>query len=216
MVETIVRLVRHGEVENPAKVLYGRLPDFHLSELGQEMALRVADHLAGLPVTHLRSSPLERARETMAPIAARFPHLEVTPDVRVVEAANVFEGHVFGPRNAVLYKPTSWWHLRNPLRPSWGEPYRHIVRRMEAAVADAAAAAGDGGQAVIVSHQLPIWMLRSHAEGRSLVHDPRRRQCRLASVTSFTLVDGRLARVDYAEPAGDLLPPKKRTFAPGA
>ena len=103
MVETIVRLVRHGEVENPAKVLYGRLPDFHLSELGQEMARRVADHLAGLPVTHLRSSPLERARETMAPIAARFPHLEVTPDVRVVEAANVFEGHVFGPRNAVLY-----------------------------------------------------------------------------------------------------------------
>ena len=69
---------------------------------------------------------------------------------------------------------------------------------------------------MIVSHQLPIWMLRSHAEGRSLVHDPRRRQCRLASVTSFTLVDGRLARVDYAEPAGDLLPPKKRTFAPGA
>ncbi len=216
MAETIVHLVRHGEVDNPTKVLYGRLPGYHLSERGAAMARRVAEHLADVPVTHLRCSPLERAQETMAPIAERFAHLDVTTDVRVIEAANVFEGEVFGPRNAILFKPSSWWHLRNPLRPSWGEPYHHIVRRMAAAVADAAASAGDGGQAVVVSHQLPIWMLRCHAEGRRLVHDPRRRQCTLASITSVTVVDGHLVRVDYAEPARDLLPAKKRSFSPGA
>lgn len=219
MTETIVHVVRHGEVENPTKVLYGRLPDFHLSALGREMAQRVADQLSGLPVTHLRTSPLERARETMAPIQAAYPGLKPTVDVRVVEAANVFEGKVFVSRGTLL-RPASWWHLRNPMRPTWGEPYRHIIARMLPAVLDAAVAAGDGNQAVVVSHQLPIWMLRCHAEGRRLVHDPRRRECTLASVTSFTVVDNHLARVDYAEPARDLLPARsaKRTvgFSPGA
>jgi broad specificity phosphatase PhoE len=214
--ESVVHVVRHGEVENPSKVLYGRLPDFHLSERGRAMADLVAAHLSGLPVAHLRCSPLERARETMAPIAAAYPHLDVEIDVRVVEAANVFEGKVFDSRNTVLLKPSSWWHLRNPLQPSWGEPYTRIVTRMKAAILDAAASAGDGHQAIVVAHQLPIWMLRSHAEGRRLVHDPRRRECTLASVTSFTVVDGRLSRVDYAEPARDLLPVKKRKFSPGA
>ncbi|HQE32571.1 MAG TPA: histidine phosphatase family protein [Propionibacteriaceae bacterium] len=219
MAESIVHVVRHGEVENPDKVLYGRLPDFHLSALGRQMAERVAEHLSGLPVTHLRVSPLERARETMEPINAVYPEHEPTVDVRIVEAANVFEGKIFGPRNAVLFKPSSLWHLRNPLRPSWGEPYRHIVRRMQAAVIDSAAAAGDGNRAIVVSHQLPIWMLRSQAEGRRLVHDPRRRRCTLASVTSFTVVDGRISRVNYAEPATDLLPVKagkSGRFRPGA
>ena len=47
--------------------------------------------------------------------------------------------------------------------------------------------AAAGHEAVIVSHQLPIWMARCDAEGRRLFHDPRRGECRLASVTSLTL-----------------------------
>lgn len=219
MTETVVHVVRHGEVDNPTKVLYGRLPDFHLSSRGRAMAERVAEHLTGLPVTHLRTSPLERARETMAPVEAVYPELKPTVDVRLIEAANAFEGTVFASRGTLM-KPSSWWHLRNPLRPSWGEPYRNIIRRMQAAVLDAAAAAGDGNQAIVVSHQLPIWMLRSYAEGRRLVHDPRRRECTLASVTSFTVVDGHLSRVDYAEPAAGLQAVKDearpRRFTPGA
>ena len=69
---TIVHLVRHGEVDNPAGLLYGRLPDYHLSELGKEMAERVAEHLRERDVVHLRSSPLERAQETAAPLAEAF------------------------------------------------------------------------------------------------------------------------------------------------
>lgn len=216
MEQSVVHVVRHGQVHNPTGVLYGRLEGFGLSELGQAMAERLGEHFAAADVRLLVSSPLQRARETMAPIAAGHPHLDIAIDERVVEAANVFEGKVFGANNEILFAPSSWWALRNPLRPSWGEPYTSIVARMKVAIGDAAARAV-GGEAVIVSHELPIWMARSSAEGRSLVHDPRRREARLASVTSFTYLGGRLARVDYAEPCADLVPPKKsRKFRPGA
>ncbi|MDR1386889.1 MAG: histidine phosphatase family protein [Propionibacteriaceae bacterium] len=201
---TVVHLLRHGQVYNPDHILYGRLPGFGLSGLGQRMAQRVADHLSRTELTHLRCSPLLRAQETMAPIAASRPQLEVVTDQRVVEAANHFEGQVFGPKLAALRNPSAWPHLVNPLKPSWGEPYVEIAARMRAALREAAQAAGPGGQALIVSHELPIWMARRSVTGRSLVHDPRRRQCRLASLTSFSLVDGVVVAVDYFEPAGDL------------
>lgn len=214
--ETLVHLVRHGQVENPDGVLYGRLPGFGLSALGRRMAIRLAEHFADAPLTHLRSSPLQRARETIAPLAGMRPHLEVVDDERVIEAANKFEGMRFGADNGALRRPDMFWQMRNPFRPSWGEPYVEIVARMKDAIADAAHDAGEGGQALILSHQLPIWMARSHYEGRRLFHDPRRRECSLASVTTLTLRKGRVVRVDYAEPAADLLPPKNgRKFKVG-
>jgi broad specificity phosphatase PhoE len=203
---TTVHLVRHGQVENPQHVLYGRLPNWHLSELGRAMAARVGEYFDGAPLTHLRCSPLERAQETMAPIAERHSELPITFDDRVIEAGNIFEGQVFGPSNDALRHPSAWRHLLNPFRPSWGEPYREIADRMRAAVHDAAEAAGEGGQAVIVSHQLPIWIARLDAEGRPFFHDPRARQCSLASVTSLTVAEGTVIRVAYTEPAADLLP----------
>ncbi|HOC12566.1 MAG TPA: histidine phosphatase family protein [Propionicimonas sp.] len=212
---SVVHLVRHGKVENPEGVLYGRQPGFGLSELGQRMAERLGEYFADANLVHLVSSPLQRALETMAPIAAKHPELEVHLDERVIEAANVFEGKSFGKRNEILFRPSSWWAMRNPLRPSWGEAYVSIVARMQAALADAAANSV-GGEAVVVAHELPIWMARSWAEGRRLVHDPRRRQTSLASVTSFTYHDGHLVRVDYAEPCADLVPPKAKKFRPGA
>jgi broad specificity phosphatase PhoE len=213
---SIVHLVRHGQVHNPDAVLYGRQPGFGLSELGQQMALRLGDYFADVPLDYLVSSPLQRAQETIAPIAAAHPDLAVNLDERVIEAANVFEGKSFGRYNELLLKPSSWWALRNPLRPSWGEPYTSIVDRMRAALADAAAQV-PGGQALILSHELPIWMARSDAEGRRLVHDPRKREARLASVTTFTFDDsGVLVNVQYSEPAADLVPVKKKRFRPGA
>lgn len=216
MQQSVVHVVRHGQVHNPNGVLYGRLPGYGLSELGQRMAERLGEHFAEREIVHLVSSPLQRAQETMAPIAAGHSHLEVTIDERVIEAANFFEGKSFGANNEILFQPSSWWAMRNPLRPSWGEPYTSIVERMKAAIGEAAARSV-GGEAVIVSHELPIWMARSSASGRSLVHDPRRREARLASVTTFTYVEGRLARVDYTEPCADLVPVKtSKKFRPGA
>ena len=215
MVASVVHVVRHGQVHNPDAILYGRLPGYGLSDLGHRMAERVGEYFADANLVWLVSSPLQRAQETMAPIAARHPHLEVHLDDRVIEAANHFEGSSFS-REKVFLKPDAWWALRNPLRPSWGEPYRSIARRMQAAISDAAGHA-PGAEAVIVAHELPIWMARLSAENRILVHDPRRRQARLASVTSFTFSDGELAGVEYHEPAADLIPVRtSRKYRPGA
>ncbi|MGI8946660.1 MAG: histidine phosphatase family protein [Ornithinimicrobium sp.] len=199
---TIVHVVRHGEVHNPSRVLYGRLPDFHLSQLGVEMAERSADYLAGRDVVHVVSSPLERAQETAAPIAARHD-LEVAIDPRLIEAENAFEGTVVAGRRGALRRPATWRLLTNPLRPSWGEPYNRIAERMEVAV-QAAREQACGHEAVLVSHQLPVWTLRRHLEGKRLWHDPRRRQCTLASVTSVRYQGERAVEVLYAEPVGEL------------
>jgi len=215
MENSVVHLVRHGQVHNPEGVLYGRTPGYGLSELGRQMAGRLGEHFADVPLVHLVSSPLQRAQETIAPIAAAHPDLEVHIDDRVIEAANVFEGRSFGKRNEILLRPSSWWAMRNPLRPSWGESYTSILARMRAALVDAASHAV-GGEALVLSHELPIWMARSWAEGRSLVHDPRRRQARLASVTTFTFQGSHLVRVDYNEPCADLVPVKLKKFRPGA
>jgi broad specificity phosphatase PhoE len=197
----IVHLVRHGEVYNPDGVLYGRLPGFRLSEAGRLMAKAAADYLAGRDVTVLRSSPLERAQETAEPIAAEFG-LAAEIDERLIEPWNHFEGMRFGVGDGALRQPRHWIYLRNPFRPSWGEPYREVAARVLAAVKDAALAA-DGHEAVCVSHQLPIWVTRRLVEGRPMWHDPRRRQCALGSVTSLTFTDGKISSVQYAEPSGD-------------
>jgi broad specificity phosphatase PhoE len=200
---TIVHLLRHGEVHNPAGVLYGRLPDYHLSALGEKMATTVAAALADRDVTHLVSSPMERAQETAAPLAERFG-LPVTIDEQLIEGDNLFEGKRFGVGDGALRQVSSWWLLRNPFRPSWGEPYAQIAARMDAALRAARRAAA-GHEAVCVSHQLPIWMLRRHHEGRRLWHDPRRRQCALASVTSFHFDGEDLVEIGYTEPAAHLV-----------
>ncbi|HEY2081036.1 MAG TPA: histidine phosphatase family protein [Streptosporangiaceae bacterium] len=197
----IVHLVRHGEVDNPEGVLYGRLPGFGLSEAGRLMAKAAADYLAGRDVTVLRSSPLQRALETAEPIAAEFG-LPVEVDERLIEPWNHFEGMRFGVGDGALRQPRHWIYLRNPFRPSWGEPYREVAARVLAAVKDAALEA-DGHEAVCVSHQLPIWVTRRLVEGRPMWHDPRRRQCALGSVTSLTFSDGKISSVQYAEPSGD-------------
>jgi broad specificity phosphatase PhoE len=206
--DTIVHLLRHGEVHNPDGVLYGRRDGFHLSELGNRMAERVAERIGGRDITHLVSSPLERAQETARPLA-KARGLEVVADPRVIESANWFEGKTFGVGDNALRHPSSWLRLWNPWKPSWGEPYREIVARMMAAVHDARRAA-EGHEAVVVSHQLPIWTTRLAAEKRSFLHDPRKRQCTLCSLTSFHFVGDRLAQISYSEPAGDLIPAKDR------
>jgi broad specificity phosphatase PhoE len=212
---TVVHLLRHGEVYNPAGILYGRLANFHLSETGKAMAERVARTLTGRDVTYLVASPLERAQETAAPSAEVFG-LDIVTDERVIEAANEFEGRQFGPGDGSLRRPSTWKHLYNPFRPSWGEPYRDIAVRMLAAMHDAREAAS-GHEALIVSHQLPVWMARSYVEGRRLWHDPRQRQCSLASLTTFTYSGDKVVSVAYSEPAADLVPARSvKKFTAGA
>lgn len=201
---TVVHVMRHGEVDNPAGVLYGRLPDYHLSELGRRMAERVAEHLAPRDITYVVASPLERAQETATPIA-KAHGLDLATDERLIEAENVFQGKTFGVGDGALRKPENWKHLVNPFKPSWGEPYVDQVVRMMGAL-NAAKDRARGHEAVLVSHQLPIWIVRSYVERRRLWHDPRKRQCTLASLTSFTFRGDKIVSVGYSEPAIDLVP----------
>ncbi|MCX6442519.1 MAG: histidine phosphatase family protein [Actinobacteria bacterium] len=205
---TTVHVARHGEVENPEKILYGRQPGWRLSNRGQQMAQTLGEWSKSINLGALHVSPLQRAQETAAPIA-RAHGIEITTDERLIEAANVFEGKSFELGSGVLKHPSSWRHLYNPWKPSWGEPYEEQINRMLAAIF-AARKAANGKDAIVVSHQLPIWILRSAIEGRSLLHDPRKRICTLASVTSVHFDDeGVISGLSYSEPAGHLLPEKK-------
>jgi len=206
---TVVHVLRHGEVYNPDKILYGRLPDFHLSELGRQMAKAAAEALADRDVTHLVASPLERAQETAEPFAAQF-QLETASDTRLIESANFFEGKQVSVGDGSLRNPRNWWVLRDPVTPSWGEPYLHIATRMFEAL-HAARVAAEGHEAVCVSHQLPIWTLRRYVEKKRLWHDPRRRECGLASLTSFHFEGAHIVDVQYSEPAAHLV-----ALSPGA
>jgi broad specificity phosphatase PhoE len=196
---TRVHVVRHGEVHNPTGVLYGRLPGFHLSETGAAQAAAVADFLADRDIVAVIASPLQRAQETAAPIAAKHD-LPVDTEPDLIESLNFFEGKRMGPGDGAWRNPRFWWQLRNPFKPSWGEPYTEIAARM-ATAADKARARAAGHEAVCVSHQLPVWTLRMHVTGERLWHDPRRRECGLASVTSLVYDGDRLVDVEYSEPA---------------
>ena len=207
---TVVHLLRHGEVHNPDKILYGRLPDYHLSALGREMAEVVDEHLKDADLALVVHSPLERTAETAAPALARHG-LTAIVDPRVIEAGNKFEGGRF--RKRLLLDPRRWWWVRDPTKPTWGEPYRAIAKRMTAAIEDARDHAR-GHEALIVSHQLPIWTMRSVLESRNLWHDPRRRECNLASLTSVTFTGDEITDVTYTEPAAHLYPRAGRI--PGA
>ncbi|MFI8229936.1 histidine phosphatase family protein [Streptomyces sp. NPDC085900] len=208
---TVVHVVRHGEVENPDGILYGRLAGYHLSELGRQMADRVAEHLASRDITYVCASPLERAQETATPVA-KAHGLDLASDERLIEADNVFQGKTFGVGDGALRKPANWKFLTNPFRPSWGEPYVDIVVRMMQAL-ESAKEQARGHEAVLVSHQLPIWTVRSYVERRRLWHDPRKRQCTLASLTSFTYQGDKIVSVGYSEPAIDLVPAHLRAGA---
>ena len=207
-ITSTVHVVRHGEVHNPESILYGRQPGWRLSERGLAMADAVAQWSSELSLGAIHSSPLERAQQTATPIAQAHD-LKITTDNQLIEAANIFEGKPFGVGDGVLRRPSAWRHLWNPWRPSWGEPYLEQVARMKSAV-ELARQAAEGKDAIVVSHQLPIWILRSSIEGRPFLHDPRRRHCSLASVTSLHFdASGKVVGLTYSEPAGHLLPKKK-------
>lgn len=199
-----IHLVRHGEVHNPEGVLYGRIAHFHLSERGHQMAQAAADELKNQRrnVTAIYTSPLLRTRESAEPIQAAFK-LDSVSDSRLIEPTNIFEGRRLGVKH-VIVRPHLFFHLRNPLRPSWGEPFEAIADRMIEAITELGQKTKDG-DLVIVSHQLPIWMVHRRLAGLRLPHDPKKRRCSLSSITSLEFdKHGQLIEVDYREPAASL------------
>ena len=209
-----LHLVRHGEVFNPQGVLYERIEGFGLSDLGHQMAQAAAHQLKSenREIAAIYASPLQRTRESAKPIEEKFG-LQLTPEERVIEPWNRFAGLRVGPR-ALLVRPSIALNLYNPLKPSWGEPYQQIATRMNEAALDAWNSV-DGGDVVIVSHQLPIWMLYRSTSGLRLAHNPKDRRCSLSSITSFEVIDGKLQEVQYREPGLELANKLKREAVDG-
>ncbi|WP_375388435.1 histidine phosphatase family protein [uncultured Amnibacterium sp.] len=198
MVARALHLVRHGEVHNPAGVVYERLPEFRLSARGAAMAATTADRLAAEPVTRLIASPLLRTQQSAQPIADRFG-LPIEPDERTIESWNRFAGRAV--KESVRRHPQELLLFRNPLRPTWGEPFTAVRDRMRSVVLEALRDGDPDHDVVIVSHQLPIWMVHRSVEGAPLAHDPRRRRCALSSITSFAIRDGHVVEIGYEDPA---------------
>lgn len=189
-----LHLVRHGEVANPKGVIYGRLPGYNLSERGQRQAEAAAERLASEDIGAVWASPLERAQETAAAIAARH-NLEIATDERLLESGNTLQGisrNVVG----VLLDPKRWWSLRNPMRPSWGESFADIRIRMLDAIDEALGQAGGRG-VVIVSHQTPVLVARLALAGRRVPPWLGRLPCETGSVTTMVLQGGRAVSASY-------------------
>jgi broad specificity phosphatase PhoE len=193
-----VHLVRHGEVENPKGVIYGRLPGYHLSERGRRQAEAAGERLAKADIGALRASPLERAQETAQAIVDRHPGLEIVTDERVIESGTTVEG--VGRSVAALFRsPRNWWHFRNPWGPSWGESFAEIRLRMMAAIEDAVEDA-DGREVVIVSHQTPVLVARLALARRRVPPWLAFTPCATGSVTTLVVDEGRVLKAAYFGP----------------
>ena len=193
-----VHLVRHGEVNNPDGVLYERLPNFGLTERGRHLALSAVTAVNRSRVTALITSPLQRTKESAEPWVAATGLTPIEDD-RVIEPWNEFRGLNLRGGKTLAGRPDLWRFLANPMRPSWGEPYRDIADRMLAAMWSAAESV-DGGEVVIVTHQLPIWMAHKALAGERLAHNPANRRCALSSVTSFDVHPSGLVESGYWAP----------------
>lgn len=199
-----IHLVRHGEVHNPGGVLYGQLPHFHLSDRGHEMAKMAAEELKakGVKVGAIYVSPLQRTQESASHIEKLFK-VDATTDARLIEPRNIFEGKKLSARTIAI-RPHLVYHLRNPYSPSWGESYVSIVARMLEAMNEFAETTS-GGDAVVVTHQLPIWITHRHLAGQKLAHNPSKRRCALSSITTFEKTADGWVEIDYSNPAEKLL-----------
>ena len=199
-----LHLVRHGEVDNPERILYGRLPGYPLTERGHRMAAMAAESV-DRRVARVYASPLVRAQQSAQPWVERAG-VALRTEHRIIEPTNAFEGTSLA-RIRAMRDPKVLRLVWNPFLPSWGEPYKAIAARVEAAMTDALdelEESGDAGDVVFVSHQAPIWITHRHLAGERLWHDPRGRRCALSSITSFERVGGRLVEVAYDDPAASL------------
>jgi broad specificity phosphatase PhoE len=193
-----IHLVRHGEVENPKGVIYGRLPGYNLSERGKKQAEATGRHLSRTPMGAIWSSPLERAQETAAAIALHHG-LDVVTDDRLIESDTTFEG-VGRTLWTFLTSPRHWWRMRNPWAPSWGESFAQIRSRMLEAVTDAFDSAGDK-EVVVVSHQTPVLVVRLALSRRAVPPWLGRVPCQTGSVTTIVLEEGVVVDGSYFVPS---------------
>jgi probable phosphoglycerate mutase len=164
---TLLLLVRHGQTPTTGTVLPGRAPGLHLSDQGREQARAAAERIAALPkVDAIYTSPLERTRETAAPIAAARS-MRAGVDRNLVECDF---GEWTGRELKALAKLPEWTTVQrypSGFRFPGGESFVEMQHRMVGAL-HTYAARHPGGVVVAVSHADPIKAAVAHALGTHL------------------------------------------------
>jgi len=164
---TLVLFVRHGQTPTTGKILPGRAAGLHLSDAGRQQAERAAERLKVLTkVDAVYASPLERAKETAAPIAKALG-LRTSIDKGLLECDF---GDWTGAELKKLMKKPEWSTVQrapSTFRFPNGESFTEMQTRMVGAV-DRLRAAHRGGVVVCVSHADPIKAVLAHAMGTHL------------------------------------------------
>ena len=181
---TTILLVRHTEVHNPDRVLYGRLPRFRLSEQGRQQAERTAAFLADRPVVAIYSSPLLRARQTADVIAHYHPEATRHVSRLLQEVGSAWQGTPFTSFKAGF---STYTERREPD----DESLEDVAARMRAFV-ERTRRRHPGACVVAVSHGDPISALRVVLSGRPLTLAALRGAdyAGLGSVTEITYQPG--------------------------
>lgn len=180
--KTVIYLVRHGEVHNPQKIFYGRLPGFGLSELGKSQAQMLATFLKTRPIAALYTSPLERARQTVAYVIRHFPTLAPIVDERIIEVGSPLEGRSW---EELELKHWNFYGYREHLQ-GGGERLSDIWKRMRHFLKDAAKK-HRGQEIVVISHGEPIMVTHTKFTGKRL-HLPIVRQHWVENAQGIQLV----------------------------
>ena len=169
-------LVRHGEVENPDRLVYADMAGFGLSRRGRAEAAAAAEFLATVPITALYASPLQRAQETAEAVAAAC-------GVDIVTEADLTEWLVARRWKGVTWEdlPTAFpgeleAYLEHPTDLPFAEESIAALGRRVAAVAATVVASHPDEHVALVSHQDPIQAGRLTLRGVPLeeLHSDRR------------------------------------------
>ena len=197
---TTLLLVRHGHTDAAGKRLTGRAPGVHLNELGRRQAERLVERLDGVRIDTIVSSPLERCRETAAPLAkARGRAVDVGR-----AWIEVGYGEWTGRSISQLRRTKLWRRVMfapSNVRFPGGESLLEVQGRAVDATLDIAARHARG-TVLVVSHADVIRLLVAHLAGMHIDH-LQRLSIDTASITAVSISDG-FPRLLTVNDTGDL------------
>lgn len=179
---TTIYLVRHGEVHNPTKVVYGRIPGFYLSETGRAQAMKLGSHLSGKKLSAIYASPLERTHETATYIHKHHGHLNIVHDERIIECYTPLEGE-----SIEVVEKNNWNFYEPEFLAKGGESLEDIWNRMNTFFTEKVKQHA-GEEIAVVSHGDPIMITAARHAGKPLVVESIRGIAYVETAKGFQII----------------------------